>query len=120
MARVAINVNIPRSNPVLFSRTQNLPGGAGQCWQDDDPVPVPDERSGAYLAHHRQQRGGGCLEQHPLYHVGPGGTGVTADRMEHLLLQHGVHPPGGGLHGQGAADHHQGGASQDAPIRRTL
>ena len=32
--------------------------------------------------------------------MGPGGPGVAEDRLEHLLLQHGVHPPGGGLHRQ--------------------
>ena len=84
-------------------RTQNLPGWAGQRWQDDNPVPVPDERGGPHLPHHRVQRGGGGLEQHPLHHVGPRGAGVPQDRLEHLLLQHRVHLVGGGQHRQGEA-----------------
>ena len=90
-------------------RTQNLPGWAGQRWQDDNPVPVPDERGGPHLPHHRVQRGGGGLEQHPLHHVGPGWPGVPEDGLEHVLLQHGVHPLGGGQHGQGETLHHKGG-----------
>ena len=101
-------------------RAQNLPGRSGQRGQDDHPVPVPDERGGAHLAHHRQQRGGGGLEQHPLHHVGPGRAGVPAHCLEHLLLQHGVHPAGGGQHRQGAPLHHQGGAPQDAAVRRAV
>ena len=98
----------------LFSRTQDLPGGPGQCWQDHHLVPVPHERGGPHLPNHREQRGGGRLEQHPLYNVGFGRTGVPQDSLEHILLQHRVHLAGGGQHGQGEAVRDQGGAAQDA------
>ena len=70
-------------------RTQDLHRRPGQCRQDDDPVPVSDERGGAHVAHHRLQRGGGGLEEHTLHHVGLRRAGLTQSSVEHILLKHG-------------------------------
>ena len=118
--RLSNSLNVlPSQSKSEHSRAQDLFGRAGQCREDNNPLPVPDERGGPHLPHHRQQRGGGRLEQHSLHHVGPWWTGVAEDGVEHVLLQHRVHIAGGGQHGQGEAVHHQGGASQDAAVRRT-
>ena len=81
-------LTIPVISCFIDIRTQDLPGGSGQCGEDDYSVPVPDERGGSHVPHHRQQRGGGRLEQYTLHHVGPGGTGVAQDLLEYLLLQY--------------------------------
>ena len=67
-------------------RTQNLHRRVGQRRQNDHLVPVPDERGRPDVAHHRLERGGGRLEEHPLHHVGPRGPGVPTSGLEHLLL----------------------------------
>ena len=90
---------LPSQSKSEHSRAQDLFGWAGQCREDNNPLPVPDERGGPHLSNHRQQRGGGRLEQHSLHHVGPWWTGVAEDGLEHLLLQHRVHIAGGGQHG---------------------
>ena len=65
-----------------------MPGRPGQRGQDNNSVPVPDERGGPHLPHHRQQRGGGGLEQHPLHHVGPGRSGVAQNLLEYILFKY--------------------------------
>lgn len=57
------------------------------------------------------------MEEHPLHHVGPGRSAESARRLEHLLHQHGVRDPGGGLDGPRAAGRDQGGAVPDAGAR---
>ena len=71
-----------------FCRTQDLHRGSGQRRQDDDLVPVPDERGRPDLAHHRLQRRGGHVEERPVHHVGPRGTGLAQGSLEHILLKH--------------------------------
>jgi len=100
-------------------RTQDLHRGSGQRRQDDDPVPVPDERGRPDLAHHRLQRRGGHVEERPVHHVGPRGSRLAQGSLEHVLLKHRVCDPGGGLDRPRATVHHQGGAPQDDGPRRT-
>lgn len=72
----------------LFFRTQNLHCGSWQCWQNDNPVSVPDERGCPHLAHNWVQRGRGCVEKCPFYHVGPRRPRITQSSLEYLLLKH--------------------------------
>ena len=60
----------------------------GQRGQDHNSVPVPHERSGPHVPDHREQRGGGGVEQHTLYHVGPRRARVIENVVEHVLQQH--------------------------------
>ena len=69
----------------LSNRTQDRDGGTRQRRQDHHPVPAVDEWSGAHITHHRQQRGGGGVEEPALHHVGFRWARVPQISMEHLL-----------------------------------
>ena len=61
---------------------------SGQCREDNHPLPVPNERSGPNVSHHRVERGRGCVEKHPLHHVGSWRPGVAENLVEHILQQY--------------------------------
>lgn len=79
-----------------------------------------DCSGGAHIPDDRLERGGGGVEKHPLHYVGPRRAAEFARRLEHLLHQHRVCHPGGGLDGPRAAGRDQGGAVPDAGARGAL
>jgi len=82
--------------PLWKRRAQNLPGWTGQRRENDNFVPVSNERGRPHVTHHWEQRGGGGVEQHPLHHVGSWRPGVAENLVEHILQQYRVHHSGGG------------------------
>ena len=83
---------LPASNSYWWVRPEPVGcagcSGAGQCGKDNRAVPPAPWRGSQNGAHHRQQRGGGGLEQHPLHHVGPGRSGVAQNLLEYILFKY--------------------------------
>ena len=69
-------------------RAQDLHRRPGQRGQDDDPLPVPDERGRPHIPDHRLKRGGGRVEKYPLHNVGSGRARHAQGSVEHILFKY--------------------------------